>query len=572
MANRSDTPPEPQDRQARAADPVLRRSRGFSLVWLIPLVAVGIGLWLAWTTFAHQGPVVRITFATAEGLEAGQTRVRYREVEVGMVEDVRVLPDLSGIVVEARLEPEFAEHLTEGTRFWVVRPRVGFAGVTGLGTLLSGAYLEVDPGPGASARSFLGLEEPPLIRSGAEGREFLLIAEDLGSVSRGAPVYYRGFPVGQVLGYRLADDARRFEIPVFVQSPYDRLVSADSRFWDVSGIRVDAGLDGIRVQVAGLAALIAGGVEFSSPAGIASEPADAGNRFALYPDEASIGEARPDERIPYVIEFEGSARGLRSGAAVEFRGIRVGSVEQVTLVREFATGRAPIRVYVNLEPQHFVQHGEALDEVEPDDIEAQYGLTAEAVARGLRAQLKTANILTGELYIELDFFDDAAPAGLERVAGVAVLPAVPTDLEALTATLSGLLDRFAGLPFEEITMSVAGTARRLEELATSPEIAAGIEDLLGAGAELRVAVGELGAGAGTLVGGAEATLRSLRAAIDQSERALGEVSSFLGEGSTTRFQIERLLQELSTAARSIRSFADSLERDPSALIRGRRDF
>lgn len=566
-----EAPPTMRGRVSGPIDPVLRKSRGFPLVWLVPLVAVGIGLWLAWTSFMNKGPIVTVTFTTADGIEAGKTRVKYLEVDVGLVEVVRVLPDLSGVAVEARIEPDFAPRMTDATRFWVVRPRVGFSGVTGLGTLLSGAYIEVDPGEGEAARSFTGLEEPPLIRSGAAGSEFLLVAEDLGSVSRGAPVYYRGFPVGQVLGYRLADDARRFEIPIFIESPYDRLVAAESHFWDVSGIRFSAGPNGIEVQVATLATIAAGGVAFSSPAGMAGVQAPTGTQFALYPDEASIGEVGIDERIPYVIEFDGSVRGLRAGAPVEFRGIRVGSVERVVLVRDFGGGRAPIRVYINLEPQRVAASGAEGAPI-GDDVEAQHAVTRDAVASGLRAQLKTGNILTGDLFIDLDFYPDAPPAAVEVEGGLLRIPAVPTDLETLTATVSGLLERLAELPLEEIGGSLARATEQIDTIIGDPAFTAGIADLAAAGSELRALLARIGDTIGPLAGSTEGTLAAARGTIAQAERTMRQLDSLLGDGSSTRYQLERVLQELASAARSIRGFAEALERDPGAVIRGRREF
>ncbi len=537
------------------AEPVLRKSRGFSLVWIVPIVAAAVGIWLFVTTIMNRGPLVTVTFVTAEGLEAGKTQVKYRDVDVGKVEAVRVTPDLKGVVVEARMEKSFASHLTDQTRFWVVRPRVGVSGVTGLGTLLSGAYVEVEPDAGESARSFVGLEEPPLIRSDVAGTAFTLVADNLGSVNRGAPVYYRGFEVGQILGHRLSDDAKRFEIPIFVRSPHDKLVGPRSRFWDVSGIRFKAGADGIDLQIASLTSLIAGGVEFSSPDGVDSV-ATADATFTLYPDEASVGEARVEERIPYIIDFDGSVRGLQAGAPVEFRGIRVGSVERVELIPDYSSGKAPIRVFANLEPQRFGLGDKSLSKA------ARYEQTAHLVSLGLRAQLKTGNLLTGDLYVALNILSDAPKTEMRRIHGVPVIPSVPTDLEALTASVSGLLDRLAGLPLEEIVQSLQHSATAIEALVTSPGAAAGMQDLAAAGSDLRGLIAELEAAAGPMA-------RSAEAAANQAQQTMESVDAMLGQNSTLRYQLERVLQELTAAARSIRGFADTLDRDPSAIIRGR---
>jgi paraquat-inducible protein B len=536
---------------------VLRKSRGFSLVWIVPIVAAAVGIWLAVTTVMNRGPLVSVTFVTAEGLEAGKTKVKYRDVDVGTVEAVRVTKDLKGILVEARMEKSFAPNVTENSRFWVVRPRVGFSGVTGLGTLLSGAYIEVEPAEGASATSFVGLEEPPLIRSDVEGTQFKLVAENLGSVDRGAPVYYRGFEVGQILGHKLSDDGKRFEIPIFVRSPHDKLVVPDSHFWDVSGISFRAGADGIDLKIASVASLIAGGVEFSSPDGRAG-PAAAGTTFTLFPDESSIGDSRIAAHIPYIIDFDGSVRGLQVGAPVEFRGIRTGTVTQIELIPDFTSGKAPIRVYVDLEPQRFANSDPA------DTIEEQYERTKHLVSLGLRAQLKTGNLLTGDLFIAMNLMPDAPPAEVEMIDGVPLIPSVPTDLEALTASISGLLDRLSSLPIEDIVQSLQRSAATIENIVADPDVAAGIENLAAAGSDLRSLIAELEASTGPMA-------RSAEAAVAQAQQTMQSVDAMLGQNSTLRYQLERVLQELTTAARSIRSFADMLDRDPSAIIRGRRE-
>ncbi len=548
-------PPVQPDQQL--AEAVLRKSRGFSLVWIVPIVAAAIGIWLAVTTVLNKGPLVQVTFVTADGLEAGKTLVKYRDVNVGLVENVRVASDLSGIVVEARIDKSFASHVTKESRFWVVRPRVGISGVSGLGTLLSGAYIEVEPAEGEAAKSFVGLEEPPLIRSDVEGTEYKLIADNLGSVSRGAPVYYLGLEVGQVLGHRLTEDAKQFEIPIFVRSPYDRLVKPDSHFWDVSGIRFTAGADGIDLQIATVTALLAGGVEFASPPG-SGDPAAADTSFRLFPDRASINQPPSNVRVPYLIDFDSSIRGLQVGAPVEFRGIRVGSVERIELIPDFTTGKAPIRVHVNLEPQRFV------NSAPEDTIDKQYERTRHLVSLGLRAQLKTGNLVTGDLFIEMNILPNAAPAEMTMVDGVAMVPSVPTDLEALTASISGLLDRLSTLPIEAIAQSLQQSAAAVEALVTSPETAAGVKNLAAASDDLRSLIAELNAATGPMA-------RSAESAVDEARRTLQSVDSVLGENSMLRYQLERVLQELTAAARSIRGFADMLDRDPSAIIRGRRE-
>jgi paraquat-inducible protein B len=558
----SSEPPPPD----ALAEPVLRKSRGFSLVWLIPLVAAAVGVWLAVTTIAGKGPVVEVSFGTAGGLEAGKTQVKFRDVNVGIVEDVQVAPDLSGVIVTASLSNSFEPHLNENTRFWVVRPRVGTGGVSGLDTLLSGAYIEVDPGDGGPRREFAGLDEPPLIRSDAAGTEFRLNAETLGSVTRGAPIFYRGLEVGQVLGYRLAEDGRRFEIPIFVAAPHDQLVKADSNFWDVSGISIEAGVDGVAVRTSGLQALLIGGIEFDAPGGPDAAQAEAGSVFTLFRDRESIGEHQITVRLPFVTDFDSSTRGLRPGAPVEFRGIRLGSVTDVSLRSDLAAHQALIRVEFRLEPQRV--EGIALGLTDEEAYERIDGY----VRNGLRAQLATGNLLTGELYIDLDFHEGLPQQGLDRSGEVPLLPSVPTELQALTTSVSSLITRISDLPFEDIVNSLASTATSVDQLASSPELAAGLNDLAAAGGDLRALLAKVDESAVPMLQAAERTLRSVDSAVAVAEQTLNATNALIGQDSTMRFQLERSLQELAAAARSIREFAAALERDPGAIIRGRREF
>ena len=548
------------------AEPVFRKSRGFSLVWLVPLVAAGIGIWLAVTTVLGKGPTIEVTFVTAGGLEAGKTQVKFRDVTVGLVEDVRVAPDLSGVIVRASMSNSFEPHLNEETRFWVVRPRVGTGGVSGLDTLLSGAYVEVDPGDGADRRRFVGLEIPPLIRSDAAGTEYTLIAETLGSAGRGAPIFFRGLEVGQVLGYQLTEDGQRFEIPIFVDTPHDRLVNEASNFWDVSGISVEAGVDGVAIRTSGLQALLIGGIEFDSPGGSQAEQAAPATAFALFRDRESIGEQRITERLPFIIDFESSTRGLRPGAPVEFRGIRLGSVSQAGLKSDLQAHDAVIRVQINLEPQR-VEAG-PLGLSLADD----YQRIDEYVQAGLRAQLKTGNLLTGELFIDLDFRSDVPPEGLDRSGPVPRIPAVPTDLQAITASVTGILTRLAELPLEDIVDNLEHMTGTLDSLVSSPELASGLADIAAASADLRRLLAQLDGAAGPVLKAAEETIRSVQATAVEARRTLQSTDALIGDNSSLRFQLERSLQELATAARSIREFAVSLERDPGSIIRGRREF
>ncbi|MDH3664878.1 MAG: MlaD family protein, partial [Alphaproteobacteria bacterium] len=323
--------------------PTERQRRGVSMVWIIPLVAAAIAAWLAFVALSERGPTVSISFKTAEGLEAGKTKVKYKDVDVGLVTEVTLSEDLSHIVVTAEMAKGAEAHMNDGTRFWIVRPRVGAGGVSGLSTLVSGAYVEIDPGEGEPESTFVGLEEPPLIDSDVAGREFVLRTDTLSSISRGSPIQFRGLDVGEILGYELDEDGQGVSLHAFVQEPYDRLVSERTRFWNTSGISLELSADGINASTGSLQSLLVGGIAFDTPlTSTVEEAAAPGTAFPLYDSFKSLTEAAFVKTVPFLVHFDGSVRGLRVNAPVEFRGMKVGRVADVRLVYDADKGSLAI--------------------------------------------------------------------------------------------------------------------------------------------------------------------------------------------------------------------------------------
>jgi paraquat-inducible protein B len=527
----------------------VKKRRGISLVWLIPLVAGAIAIWLGYTTLQEKGPTIRVVFDDAEGLEAGKTRVKYRNVEVGLVDEVSLSEDLSHIVVTASLDKSVEAHMKEGTQFWIVRPRIGFGGVSGLGTLLSGAYVEFDPGAGNSAHDFVGLPEPPPITSRVPGTQFVLRTDRLGPIGRGAPVYYRNIAVGQVLAYRLAEDKQGLVVNIFVDAPNDQLVRPSSRFWNASGINVSLGADGVDVAMESLEALLAGGIAFDTPdISQPGEPAAADTTFPLFASFRDVTEAGYTERIPYLVEFDGSVRGLRPGSPVEFRGMQIGAVTDVRLEIDAAQDAVRIPVTLEIEPQRIGMEHEA-EGVEP------YTVIAALVERGLRAQLKSGNLLTGELLVDLDFHPDSPPAKLDRSGTYPEIPAVPAQLEALTASVTTVLNKLAALPLPELVEDLRRTVQGIDSLVTSPDTRGTIAALNQSAVRLDALIGTLDQRVGPFLIQAQSTLAS--------------ADGVVGANSQMRYDLNAVLKELTGAARSIRVFADYLERHPEALLRGK---
>ena len=525
----------------------VKKRRGISLVWLIPLVAGAIAIWLAYTTLQEKGPQITVMFDNAEGLEAGKTQVKYRNVEVGLVDEVALSEDLSHIVITASLDKTMESHMKEGTRFWIVRPRVGFGGVSGLGTLLSGAYVEFDPGEGQPAHDFVGLAEPPPITSEVPGTQFVLRTDKLGSIGRGAPVYYRSIAVGQVLGYELAEDKKGLTVKVFVDAPNDQLVRPSSRFWNASGVNVSVGADGVDVAMESLEALVAGGIAFDTPdIDQPGEPAASGTEFPLFANLREVTEAGFTQRIPYLVHFDGSVRGLRAGAPVELRGIRVGTVTDVQL--EIAPEQNALRIPVTLEiePQRF---GVERAPKEP------YAVMAALIERGLRAQLQSGNLLTGELLVDLDFHPESPPAKLDRSGTYPEIPAIPAQLEALEASVTAVLNKLAALPLPDLVADLRRTIQSVDALVSSPDTGQAVAALTQAAVRLQSLLGTLDQRLGPLFVQAQSTLAS--------------ADGMVGAKSQARHDLNALLRELTGAARSIRVFADYLERHPDALIRGK---
>jgi len=526
------------------------RERGISIIWLVPIVAAAIGAWLAYTAWQEQGPTITIRFADAEGLEAGKTQIKYKDVEIGLVEDVHISDDLAQIVVTAEMTKEAAHYLSEGTRFWVVSPRLGAGGVSGLGTLLSGVYIGVDPKPGELVDEFEGLAEPPLIASRTAGRQYVLRAASRGSIARGSPIYFRGIQVGQVVDYALADDDQSIDFKVFIRAPHHELVYAGSRFWNASGFQASIGADGVRVGMESIQSLLAGGIAFDTPVyADPGEPSPDNTVFVLHPDFASVSEARFTQKIPYTIFFDDSVRGLSPGAPVEFRGMRVGTVKGVQLEIDVVNERIRIPVNIEIEPERITMIGGT--ERDPD-------MMAEMVKRGLRAQLQSGNLLTGQLLVDLNFHPKAPAAELGHDGAYPVIPSVPSELEALTASVTGIMTDIAALPLDELVQELRNTVESINQITNSDNATQTLDALNASAVALQAVLQNLNQQLGPLMSQARGTLASAEAIV--------------GPESPVRYDLNAMLKELTGAARSIRVFADYLERHPEALIRGKPGF
>jgi paraquat-inducible protein B len=519
-------PPMPSVPESRA---VPKKQTRLSLVWFIPIVAALVGVWVAVARIRSEGPKITIVFQSAEGLEAGKTKINYRGVDIGTITAIRLSEDHEQVIATAQMTPRTEDFLVEDTRLWVVRPRISGANVTGLGTLISGAYIGVEIGSSKEPkRDFVALETPPIVTGGAPGQFFVLKTSDLGSLDTGTPIFFRRLQVGQVASYTLDKDGKFFTLKVFVRAPYDQYVSANTRFWQASGIDVSLSASGLSVQTQSLLSILIGGIAFETPANGPVLPAAAANTlFTLFSDRTEA--FRPAARSPqtYQLIFKDSVRGLVPGAPVEFRGIPIGEVADIRSQIDLKTFEFSVPVTIRLDPQRLGV--KVVEGASGADLEKMRRRLIDAlVAHGGRAQLRTGNLLTGSVFVAIDFFPGAPPATVDWSQSPVQLPTTPGQLAATEEKVTNIINKLDKMPLEQI------------------------------GDELRRAIADLDQ---TLVT-ARGTLVSARGTIDNA-------NNFVEPNSVQSQELDSTLQEVSGAARSLRVLADYLQRHPEALLRGK---
>jgi len=545
--------PEPSN--TTVAEPVIRQRGGFPLVWLIPLVAVAVAGWLLYQSIAETGPLATVSFKNASGVEAGKTRVRIKDVVVGMVETVSLSPDLSRVLVGIRMNPSSGRLLTSKANWWMVKPRITAREISGLSTLLSGTHIEMDPGnpkTGKPQKKFTGREDPPLIGSDEPGSEFHLHAETLGSVGVGSPIYFRRIAVGYVTKTKLQDDGDAVDIDIFIQAPYDKQVRTNSHFWNASGVDIQVGADGFRLRSQSLTSILSGGIAFDVPDNRTRDKrAPAGKTFTLFDDEQDGDQNLYAWNLRYLAYFGGSVRGLSPDAPVEFRGVKVGSVEHIYLEEDPNGGNLRIAVQLNIQPERVT--------TKEDNNRGAATEIAELVRHGLRAQLRTGSLLTGQRFIELDMHPDAEPATIITGGKYPILPTVPETLEAITARITSLLDTVDKLPLAEIAEELKGSLAGVNMLVNSPELKQAVAHLNNSMGELQTLGEQLN----------QRVLPDARGTLKQASATLKTAQSLIGPGSPLHHELLKALKDLSAAARSIRVMAQYLERHPDSLLRGK---
>ncbi|MBF0444410.1 MAG: MCE family protein [Magnetococcales bacterium] len=548
--------------------PTIERSRGLSVIWLVPIVALLVGGWLTYKTYSERGPEITITFKSAEGIEAGKTLIKHKDVTIGMINEVTLSKDFTLVTLKASLVRGVEKYLTTSAQFWVVRPRFSLQGVSSLGTLVSGAYLELEPGKqGKQKREFRGLETPLLVRSDSQGIRLMLTTPTLGSISIGSPVYYRGIPVGEVLGYDLSEEKNLVHVHVFIKSPFHWIVRENTLFWSVSGIDVSFGTDGVRIQTATLASLLLGGVAFETPETL-EESLLAVNEavFPLHKDHLSITENSYSQKIPFLLYFSGSVRGLKSGAPVEFRGIKIGTVTDIKMEFERDKTRFRVAVLVQVEPERVV---EINSKGESSNVGSPYELLETLVERGLRAQLETGNYLTGQLFVNLILKPETPIVLVGADKRFPELPTVPSNFEEISAFAYNFLAKIQKLPLEEIGQELVATLQGANKTINAPEVLATVRSLDEALKAVRDATLKMDGVIDPMGKEIGEAAQAAKVALTKSEELMAVMIDVVGPDAPLNYRVMELSEELTATSRSLRSFIESISRNPESLVFGK---
>lgn len=535
-------PGEPTPRYDDLPEPVLQRRRFNAwMIWLIPALAALVGLSLVVHSWLQAGPHITITFQTAEGLEAGKTPVKYKNVVIGKVNRIGLSGDHKRVRVSVALDKSAEGFATKDTRYWVVRPRIGLGGVSGVDTLLSGAFIGADIGTSTEEREeFQGLETPPAVPHGAPGKSFLLHSGDLGSLDIGSPVYYRLIQVGRVVSYQLDKDGEGVSLQIFIDGPNDRFVSVSSRFWNASGVDVSLGANGLKLKTESLATVLAGGVAFQDPPGPHDSTSAAQDAsYTLFGDQG-IAMAPPDGPAHYIrMRFNQSLRGLAVDAPVEFLGINIGRVMSINLDYNDKTQRFPVDVSAVVYPHRLGRAFDklaALAKANGDDADLSR-MMGTLVAHGLRAQARTGNLLTGQIYIAMDFLPNAPKVAFDATAKPLNIPTAPGSFDKLQEQLAEVVTKVSKIPFDSIGRNLD---RSLDDLDHT----------------LKHVNGQV--------------LPQFSDTLKGAQKTLGTANQALSGDSPLQQNLGGTLEQLQRAARSLRALTDYLGAHPESLIRGLR--
>lgn len=555
----TDTPQRPDLAEIPDAVSEPRRRFSIQLVWIIPIVAALVGLSIAVKYYLDRGQMVTITFKTGEGLEVDKTKIKYKDVRIGEVKGLAISEDRSHVVVTAEVSKDARGLLVKDTRFWVVRARISGGNVSGLNTLLAGSYIGVDAGSSTEARQeFVGLESPPAVSMDVPGRQFVLHAADVGSLDTGSPIFYRRMQVGQVISTELDQSGKGVTIKTFVRAPFDKHVKPNTFFWHASGIDLTVSAGGVKINTESMVSILLGGISFEAPAGTPPEapPAPANTAFSLYAtrDEAS---KHAETVEPFVLVFRESVRGLAVGAPVDLRGVTVGEVTKIDVALHASHSEFSVPVQIQFYPERL--RTQSRDQTLQARPQHSRELLNRLVAHGFRAKVKSGSLLTGQLYIGLDFIPKARPAKIEWSSIPPRFPTIPGSMEQLQKNLIQIVQKIEKLPLEELAGDARKSLNSLEAtLKSADKLLKSVDSAVIP--EARSALAE-----------ARHSLEDVRKTLDEARKTLGGANNVLATDAPVQMDLRETMREVSRAAQSLRVLGDYLEQHPESLIRGKRE-
>lgn len=535
------------------------KRRRIPLVWLVPGVTLLIALYLAWDTYSKRGPTITVSFEQGDGLQAGQSALKYKDVTMGTVKAVAIAPDLTKVLVTIETTREAERLLTDKTVFWVVKPQLFAGSITGLDTLVSGTYVGMLPStePGKPAREFVGKTDPPILKASVPGTTYILDSRKLGSISLGSPIFYRGIEVGTVLGWDLGEDkARHVAIHAFVRAPFDSYVAQDTMFWNASGLSVKLGTNGLDLRMESLKAVLLGGVAFEIRPRTTAPRAKANHRFALYDNQEQARTANYHYHLHLQSSFQSSVAGLEIGADVTLHGLKIGEVTDVGLKFDPKLGRIVAPVSYRVDGERIAGIA-AVQGIEPGTI------AREMIRRGFRATLQAPSLISSQKIVALEFVPNAPPADLVSEGDHFLVPSSEgAGFDSITRSAAELLGKINRIDFEGIGTSVAGLTKGLDDTINGPQIKSILDDTADT-------MKKLDAGLTPTLARLPEIAKSLEQVLSQATRLATSLNTGYGAESKVNRDVDNLLRQLTDATRSVRTLADLLNRHPEALIKGR---
>ena len=521
-----------------------RLSDAISPIWFVPLLALLIGLWMVIHAIAQTGPVITLSIQSAEGIQSG-TEIRARSVKVGEVNRVELSDDAHSVFIKARLNPEYEHLLGQNARFWVVKPRIGPEGISGLSTVLSGTYIELLPDmtEDEPIKAFSVLDQPPIALADANGLRIGLDSDSASSLSVGDPVIFKGYTVGRVESSTFDPKERRIHYNIYIFHQYRTLITQNTHFWLTSGINFTLTSEGFKAGIGSLETLVSGGVTFEVTEGVDPGPAVAENsRFRLYHDEDDAKQGSYSQYIEYVVLVDDSVRGLIEGAPVEYRGMRVGTVTSlpwhIKSLSENNQRGFQIPVLIRIEPQRLQPV------VTDDDLRHTRASLDAMIKHGMRASLVTGNMLTGALFVDLSVVDKPAPYRPQLYDGKPVFPSQAGGFSQITGKVATLLDNLNSLQLGSVVNHLNMTLKNTSDLAEQlTQTVKGLNNVM-----------------------ASPEFKQLPADIQQSIRSLRNTMDGFSQQSPTYRELQGTVTQLNQLLRNAQPAIRKISEKPNALI------